>query len=248
MTLKKTLQSLRGIVVDYSFRDPIDNLCYDDVLLQLAESGSISCALRFWESKTPFIVLGRSGKVAEDLHRDAVLADEVPVYRRSSGGGTVVQGPGCLNYALVIPKEKAWVDVRASYTAISEWLLQALLSCGVQGDYEPISDLAVGGRKFSGNAQRRGRSHILQHGTILYDFDLAWITRWLAQPQAQPPYRGNRPHADFVVNVDLDPCALKLVLARGFLQPFLQEPVQDSLAMLAKQRAWGRVQELLLSS
>lgn len=244
MRVEEVLEPLRGVVVDYSFQDPMDNLCYDDVLLQLSESGQVSCALRFWESASPFIVLGRSGKVADDLHAASVLAEGIPVYRRSSGGGTVVQGPGCLNYALIIPKHKAWSDVRASYAAISEWLLEALSLCGVQGTYEPISDLAVDGRKFSGNAQRRGRTHILQHGTVLYHFDLGRISQWLAQPQAQPPYRANRSHADFVTNVDVEPNAFKTTLARCFPQPPDQEPIPDSLAMLDRQRAWGRVEKL----
>jgi len=246
MQVDEILKSLHGVVVDYSFADPVDNLCYDDVLLQYAETGRISCALRFWESSTPFVVLGRSGKIEEDLCAAPVLEAGVPVYRRGSGGGTVVQGPGCLNYALVIPKQKSWTDVRASYAAISSWLLDALATCGMKGSYEPISDLAIDGRKFSGNAQRRGRSHILQHGTILYDFDLKCISDWLRQPQAQPPYRADRSHADFVTNIAVSASDFKAALQRVFATPYYQDPLPGSVAELARQRAWGRVQTLSL--
>ncbi len=244
MHVFEALSRLQGYMIDYSFDDPVDNLCYDDVLLQLAESGIITCALRFWESATPFIVLGRSGKLEDDLYASVVAKDGVPVYRRSSGGGTVVQGPGCLNYALVIPKQKVWSDVRASYAAISTWLLEALAACGIKGSYEPISDLAVHGRKFSGNAQRRGRNHILQHGTILYDFDLGCISAWLAQPHIEPPYRAGRPHAAFITNVAVDPLTLKTTLAQCFPEPWHQSPLPGSVEVLARQRAWGRVKTL----
>jgi len=236
-----------GVVVDYSFAEPADNLYYDDALLRMAETGEIPGALRFWESASPFIVLGRSGDPAQDLHAAAVRDADVPVYRRSSGGGTVVQGPGCLNYALVLPKQGAWQDVRASYRDISHWLLAALAAFGIQGAYEPISDLAVGGRKFSGNAQRRGRHFLLQHGTLLYGFDLACISSWLAQPQAQPPYRANRKHADFVTNVDLDVADFKLLLATRFGGIMHGKLLPGSLAALAEQREQGRVEKLTVS-
>lgn len=248
MRVGEILTQLQGVVVDYSFSEPADNLCYDDVLLQLAESGDIPCALRFWESPIPFIVLGRSGTVEDDLFTDAVMQAAVPVYRRSSGGGTVVQGPGCLNYALVIPKQKIWRDVRASYADISNWLLEGLATCGIQGTYEPISDLALNGMKFSGNAQRRGRNHILQHGTILYDFPLSKIAAWLAQPQAQPPYRADRSHEAFVTNVDVDCRLLKTSLARAFPKPPKQEPLPGFRDALDRQQGWGRVKKLDIAS
>jgi lipoate-protein ligase A len=63
------------------------------------------------------------------------------------------------------------------------------------------SDLAVGGRKFSGNSQQRKRTHLLHHGTLLYDFDLELISRYLHLPERQPEYRANREHGDFVMNL-----------------------------------------------
>jgi lipoate---protein ligase len=243
------LETLHGVIVDYSFADPVDNLCYDDTLLHLAERGDIRAALRFWESPSPFIVLGRSGDPLADLNLASVREDGIPVYRRSSGGGTVVQGPGCLNYALVLPKDGAWQDVRTSYRDISAWLLKTLSVLGVEGGrYEPISDLAIGDRKFSGNAQRRGKHYLLQHGTLLYGFDLARISHWLAQPVAQPPYRRNRSHTDFVTNIHLEIGAWKhVVTTSAFRGDSFETPLPGSLEVLARQRAWGRVETLSFS-
>lgn len=238
------LHGASGVVIDYSFSDPMDNLCYDDALLSLAESGTCQAALRFWESHVSFVVLGRSGDPAYDLHREVVRKAKVKVFRRSSGGGTVVQGRGCLNYAVVLPKVGRWQDVRTSYCEISTWLLSVLQEQGVKGVYKPISDLAVGGRKFSGNAQRRSRNFILQHGTLLYDFDLGCISRWLAQPRDQPPYRANRSHSDFVTNVSFNPHVLKARLASAFHGEIQYEPLAGSLEVLVKQRELGRVQQL----
>lgn len=248
MEWEQIMRGKTGVILDNSFKDPVDNLCFDDTLLQCAEAGRLDGALRFWESRDPFIVLGRSGDPAAELQLQAVSEDEIPVYRRSSGGGTVVQGPGCLNYAIVLPKEGALADVRASYRAISEWLLQAMAGQGIIGDYEPISDLARAGRKFSGNAQRRGRRYFLQHGTILYRFETGWISRWLSHPKDQPPYRANRPHAAFVANVNLDPIRFKLDLARQLGWPMIKEPDAAMTELLQKRRDLGVVEQLPVSA
>jgi lipoate-protein ligase A len=62
------------------------------------------------------------------------------------------------------------------------------------------SDLAIADRKFSGNSLRCKRNHLLYHGTLLYDFPLALIERYLAHPPRQPAYRRGRSHRDFVTN------------------------------------------------
>ena len=64
-----------------------------------------------------------------------------------------------------------------------------------------ISDLVLGERKFSGNSLRLKRANLLYHGTILYDFRLEWISRYLAMPPREPDYRKGRPHEEFLTNL-----------------------------------------------
>ncbi len=205
---------------DISFDSPEENLNFDDALLHLAEKHEAGEVLRFWESPTYFIVLGRIGKEEEDVDLACVQADGIAVLRRSSGGGTVVQGKGCLNYTLVLSKQNypQLNDLRRSYAWISEKVIEALGQLGVEACFRPISDLATGKdeQKFSGNAQKRGKNYILHHGTILYDFDLSLISRYLKIPKDIPEYRKARPHTDFVTNVPINPSRFKQALAQAF--------------------------------
>ena len=91
---------------DISFSSPTENILFDEVLWRLAEKDEGGEFLRFWESSEVFIVLGRAGQAQEDVNLVAAQKDNIPVLRRSSGGGTVVQGPGCLNYTLILSKQK----------------------------------------------------------------------------------------------------------------------------------------------
>jgi len=196
-------------ILDLSFATPAENIAFDDVLLTMAERGEVEETLRFWESARIFVVLGRTGKAAAEVFPEVLAVDRVPVLRRSSGGGTVVQGPGCLNFSWILPKAKdpALNDIRRSYSCILQNVVAVLDSLGVSAVIRPLSDLVIvpGEKKFSGNAQRRGRNYILHHGTILYQFDLALISRYLPLPAEQPEYRRGRSHQDFVTNVAINP-------------------------------------------
>ncbi len=75
-----------------------------------------------------------------------------------------------------------------------------------------ISDLVINGRKFSGNSQQRKRNHLLHHGTILYDFDIERIGRYLRMPGRQPEYRRGRDHATFLMNLPLPAAELHVCL------------------------------------
>lgn len=190
---------------DISFANPSENILYDDVLLTMAEEGLTGNTLRIWESPICFVVLGRTGKVEEDLNFETLRKDAVPVLRRSSGGGTVLQGAGCLNFSFILSKEvnSDLADLRRSYHVILEGVLTVLRELKISAVFRPISDLALAHseKKFSGNAQRRGRKFILHHGTILYEFDLALVSRYLTMPQDVPQYRKGRSHADFIANI-----------------------------------------------
>lgn len=235
------------LLKDISLSTPQENILYDNVLLELAEEGRQGEVLRFWESRQPFIVLGRVSKVEEDVNLEAALADAVPVIRRSSGGGTVVQGKGCLNYTLVLSKEKhpQAADLKRSYEFILGRVIGALKRVGIDAVFKPVSDIALasGQKKISGNAQRRLRRFILHHGTILHDLDLGLIERYLKFPPSVPEYRARRAHLDFVTNIFVPAGRIKEEIGRAFEadgeEPFLTGAESEKMSSLARSRGWA---------
>jgi lipoate-protein ligase A len=189
--------------LDLTLAFPAENLALDEALLLEAEAGRGGELLRLWEWPQPAVILGAGCRLADDVDEAACLADGVPILRRASGGGTVLLGPGCLLYSLVLAQENSpgLQDVTASYAVILGRVAAALDD--VLPGIEPagISDLAVGGRKFSGNAQQRKLRYLLHHGTLLYDFDLRRVAGYLRPPGRQPEYRDRRDHAAFLTNL-----------------------------------------------
>jgi lipoate---protein ligase len=204
-------------LLDHTAESLDENLALDEALLLAAEAGTGGEVLRFWEWPTYAVVLGAGGSIAIDVDEDACRADGVTIHRRASGGGTVLLGRGCLLFSLVLAYERAAElrDVTASYRWVLGRVRDALRSVAPL-EAVGISDLAWNGRKVSGNAQQRKSRHVLHHGSLLYDFELAAVTRYLRSPEREPAYRAGRSHNEFLTNLRADTGTLKRLLAEAF--------------------------------
>ena len=167
------------------------------------KNGARGPTLRFWESPEYFVALGYTNRAETEANLPACAAQNVPVLRRVSGGGTVMQGPGCLNYALVHPIAPGQtLNVEATNKMVMETQRAAFEKLlGETVSVAGHTDLATGNLKFSGNAQRRKARNFLFHGTILLDFDLELVQRLLRSPSKEPEYRARRSHREFIRNL-----------------------------------------------
>jgi len=206
-------------LLDLTLPTPAENLALDEALLEAVEAGELSDeVLRFWESPQPVVVVGRSSRVAEEVDVTACRSAGVPILRRTSGGAAIIAGPGCLMYGVVLRytgrDHLRLID--AAHQHVLETVRSAI-SPSISGiEHIGISDLAIGGRKFSGNSLRCKRDHLLYHGTLLHHFDLGLISRLLKPPPRQPDYRGGRSHAEFLTNIDLSEAELRQLIASAF--------------------------------
>ena len=214
-------------LLDLTLATPAENLACDEALLDWAEAGSGE-VLRFWESREHFVVVGYANKVETEVNVAACTARKIPIFRRCSGGGTVLQGPGCLNYTLVlqIARHSPLANISSTNKFVMERNGEAVQSA--MGNRQSAisvcghTDLALGdrclasgfGRKFSGNSQRRHKNALLFHGTFLLNFDLTLINKLLQMPSHPPDYRDNRGHGDFLSNLNVPVDHLKGALAR----------------------------------
>jgi lipoate-protein ligase A len=177
------------------------NLALDEAILDAASD--LGDILRIWESPHRAVILGRATRVAEEVDREYCERHGVPILRRCSGGASVVIGPGCLMYSIVLDtRERPDLHVvDHAHQFVLAGLARALQSAGCEVTMSGTSDLTLGDRKFSGNSLRCKQHSLLYHGTLLYDADLGEIQRCLRMPPRKPVYRRERDHLDFLTNL-----------------------------------------------
>lgn len=236
---------------DGPFPTPAANLAADEALLDACDRTGAE-ALRLWESAFPFVVVGYANKIAAEVNVPECEARGVPILRRCSGGGTVVQGPGCLNYAVVlrIPEAGPLTTVTGTNHFVMEKnraALEQLLGSPVAVRGHTDLALQSGARwlKFSGNAQRRRHHALLFHGTVLCHADLPLIDALLHFPSKQPDYRADRAHGQFITNFPCPADAVKRALRAAWQadEPLANVPA-EAIAQLATSRyatdEWNR--------
>jgi lipoate-protein ligase A len=232
---------------DFTLPSPAENLACDEAILDRCDESPAAEVLRFWEPATPFVVLGYANRAATEVNLPECEIRGIPVLRRCSGGGAVLQGPGCLNYSLILRINDS--GPLHTISAANQFILekhQAALQPLVPANIEirGITDLALGPLKFSGNAQRRKRNALIFHGTFLLGMDLALIETVLRKPSKEPDYRHGRRHTDFLKNLNLSPTLLKDALRKAWSAlDSLEDAPNEKIAQLAQTKydapAWN---------
>ncbi|HZV34824.1 MAG TPA: lipoate--protein ligase family protein [Verrucomicrobiae bacterium] len=231
--------------IDLTLPSPAANLACDEALLDRCEAGELDEILRFWEPQEPFVVVGYANPVEREVHIESCRKANVPVLRRCSGGGTVLQGMGCLNYSLLLRISEAGPLRGISGTNLfimdrHQAALQSLVRGRVR--VQGHTDLTLDNLKFSGNAQRRRKRFLIFHGTFLLNFDIPQIEQFLRMPSRQPDYRQNRAHSKFLTNLNLSSESLKSALRKTWnadsILPALP-PVPPALLEKYSSEAWN---------
>jgi lipoate---protein ligase len=240
-------------LLDLPFSSPAENLAADEALLDWCENADGEETLLFWEPRETFVVVGYANKIATEVNVAACEKKNVPIFRRCSGGGTVVQTPGGLNYSLIlrIAENGPLRNITSANQFIMEKNCEAIVAeFRSQNSEARISvrghtDLALATRhsslvtekKFAGNSQRRRKNFLLFHGTLLLDCNLSLVSEFLQMPSLEPDYRANRSHAEFVTNLNLSAEKVKTALAESWnANEKLKNPPLSEIKKLAQEK------------
>lgn len=146
---------------------PARNLAWEDALLESRGKGP---AVFFLYRNDACVVIGRN----QNPWREARTEAGLPVFRRRSGGGTVYQDQGNLNWSFMTGRDAWIVDDALDFVA------SALGRLGLEPERDPRGALFLGGGKICGTARRYFGPSVLIHGTLLVSSDLGALRDSLA--------------------------------------------------------------------
>jgi lipoate-protein ligase A len=164
-----------------------ENMAIDEALHACFIPGTSSPVFRLYGWNPPAFSFGRFQKPEEILNMNRCLADGVQTVKRITGGGVIYHAEE-LTYSLVCPTDFiAGSSVKNAFLQLTSFLISFYRKLGLSpvhavehfpsdrklGERTPLCfagiescDILINSRKIGGNAQRRLKDVIFQHGSI----------------------------------------------------------------------------------
>lgn len=155
--------------IDWKETDPQINLAFEEYVFNQMDKNESYFLL--WQNDNAVIV-GKHQNTIEEINQEYIRANEIKVVRRLSGGGAVYHDLGNLNFTFIVNEDG---QQQFDFQTFTRPLVDALKTLGVKAEFNSRNDIAIDGKKFSGNSQYAKRGRILHHGTILFNSNLATI-------------------------------------------------------------------------
>ena len=155
--------------IDWKETDPQINLAFEEYVFNQMDQDQSYFLL--WQNDNAVIV-GKHQNTIEEINQEYIRENDIKVVRRLSGGGAVYHDLGNLNFTFIVnDRGREQFD----FQTFARPLVEALKTLGVNAEFNSRNDIAIDGKKFSGNSQYAKRGRILHHGTILFNSNLATI-------------------------------------------------------------------------
>lgn len=236
-------------LIDSGPGDGAVNMATDEALLDWFVPGRSAPVFRLYQWSPPALSLGRFQKAEEVLNVERCAATGIPVVKRITGGGVIYHGAE-LTYSLVCSPEHVLpaASLKDSFRVLTSFLLRFYEKLGLDATYavdhpsvmnETLGirtafcfagresyDILVDGRKIGGNAQRRLRNVIFQHGSIPLENHSARGASYMRSPP-ESIEATTAALADFGADRPVE--NLKLLLAEAFRETMKSNLMPDCL-------------------
>lgn len=175
-------------IIPYETRTGKENMQIDSDLLDFAIKNELKEPIfRLYGWKPACVSLGRNQK-DDFLDYELLKSKNIDVVRRLTGGRALLHDNE-ITYSFICPESflQNGSHIVSSYKEISQILIDKFKKLGIDLDFgasKPIktgfdycmlistgADLCYKEKKLIGSAQCRSHGYILQHGSILYDYD-----------------------------------------------------------------------------
>ncbi len=175
-------------IIPYETRTGKENMQIDSDLLEFAIKNELKEPIfRLYGWKPACVSLGRNQK-DDFLDYELLKSKNIDVVRRLTGGRALLHDNE-ITYSFICPESflQNGSHIVSSYKEISQILIDKFKKLGIDLDFgasKPIktgfdycmlistgADLCYKEKKLIGSAQCRSHGYILQHGSILYDYD-----------------------------------------------------------------------------
>ncbi len=148
------------LIIKSESTDAYFNLALEEYLLKNFNEDVFVSAIN-----EPSILVGVNQNTYQEINALYVRQNNIKVIRRLSGGGTVFQDHGNINFSKIHKRDGSKLT---DFSKLSNFIIEFVKEkLGVDAEFVGRNDLVIDGKKFSGHARLFMENKILHHGTLL---------------------------------------------------------------------------------
>jgi lipoate-protein ligase A len=154
-----------------------------------------------WIPDNIYLILGQSNKIESSINQIQAEEDKIIVYKRPSGGETVILTTNTLVLATKIKEEK-FQNPDIYFKNANNKIISILEKNGVKNLYQKgISDISINDKKILGSSIYRSKGYVYYHAVLNVCESTDLMEKYILHPSKQPDYRKNRSHKNFVTSL-----------------------------------------------
>jgi lipoate-protein ligase A len=231
------------LILDLEGRDPYWQMAIDEAFLILRALDLVGDYVRLWTFRPTSVSVGKFQELEATVDLNEASRLGLPVVRRFTGGGAVVHDSDGEVTWTVVTKGR---NVEEVYSWAGEGLKRALANFGLKGEFVPVNDVLVNGKKIVGMAGASRRGAILVHGTFMYDADLS-LMRVLRLPKEKEAVRGKPEERVITVSKALGRKVSRdeavRALRAGLCEDCVESSIPEGVLDLASELRWKYTNE-----
>lgn len=173
--------------------DPYFNLAAEEYILKKANVNTFMV----WRNE-PSVIIGKHQNRSREINHAFIDSNRIPIIRRITGGGTVYQDPGNINFSFIYTDRR---ENLVDYHLFTKPIVGFLRKLGLNAAFEEKSNIIIDGWKVSGNSAHVFRGKTLHHGTLLFDTNLDKLEQSIRSREDQYDDRSVRSVRKKVANI-----------------------------------------------
>ena len=176
---------MKLILVDIPNFEPETNFKIEEQILEMCDTDKF--ILRFWQNN-PCVVLGKFQKEEFEVNLKYTKKNNIPIFKRFTGGGTVYHDRGNLNISFCKEKENILFSkyILEEAKGITEIILQAIKDLNKHCEIGERNSIFLEENKILGSAIAQKNNKFFYHASLLINSNLKELKKVINWEEEYP--------------------------------------------------------------
>ncbi|MBS7655613.1 hypothetical protein KEJ50_03835 [Candidatus Bathyarchaeota archaeon] len=175
----------RWRLIDLGLLEPFKAQTFYEAVAFAVDKGLSLNTIILCQPESPYVCIGFHQELEKEVNIDYCRMNNLPIIRRSQGGGATYLDKNQIFYQIIARKESSIIPSKIEeffekFLSVTVYVYRQL---GLQAEFKALNDVIVNGKKISGNgAGQFGDNTVILVGNIILDLDYEAMAQVLKVP------------------------------------------------------------------